>query len=805
MIARGQTTATSETAAEAFFYRLTGLRIPLLLIGLLAIVGTGLFVPSLTRDTTADAFIDPASPALISQEEVEEIFGLADPIVVAVIDKDEDGVFDAETLSLVERLTEAIRRMPDIDPERVTSLATENQIVGVEDGLIVEGFFDRNTEHFQAPPGTEERAEEVRAAIEDFPLYQGSLVARDGSATIIVAELLDETTTTETYDALLEIVAKATIPDGVEIHIAGEGAVSGFLQTYIDRDAARLNPIAGIIITIVLLIAFMSVRSALLPNIIVLGTVSGSIGIMAAVGVDFYVITNGLIVNLIGIAVADSIHILSEFYSEQQADPKADKRRIVARAMGRMWRPVTLTTVTTIAGFLALALASVMPPVRFFGIFGALGVFAAWVYSMTLLPSMLSLWPSKRLPFPFRVKKDGAAAESLSTRMMRSFGAGVLATPGWILGVSGLLLVIGSYGASLVIADDARIENFKPSEPLYQADKAINSVMDGTYYLDVLVETDEPEGLYESANLRKMEALQEYLTTLPNVNGATSIVDYVKQLHRAVNEGQQSAYTLPDDPLLTAQLFFLYNASADPTDFEEEVETGFQRALIRANVSEGSYQNNKVLVPALNQYLETTFNGDGITGEATGRVNTDYYWINGIVRSNLLAVVLSFGAVLITAMLVFRSVVGGLIAASPVGLAVLVVYAVMGYAGIPLGVGTSMFSAIAIGLSIDFAIHGLDRIRELVREHGQIDDPALIELFPKTGRALLFNFIAVAGGFGVLTTSDVPPLVKFGSLVAVAVSTAFIASLTLMPALVKVLKPRFLTNSVQGDLSHAHA
>ena len=131
------------------------------------------------------------------------------------------------------------------------------------------------------------------------------------------------------------------------------------------------------------------------------------------------------------------------------------------------------------------------------------------------------------------------------------------------------------------------------------------------------------------------------------------------------------------------------------------------------------------------------------------------------------------------------------------GVAVLVVYAVMGFAGIELGVGTSMFSAIAIGLSVDFAIHGLDRIRELVRAHGFGDD-ALIQLFPTTGRALLFNFIAVAGGFGVLSTSDVPPLVLFGSLVAVAVSVAFLASMTLVPALVKLLKPSFLSRPPKG-------
>ena len=74
-----------------------------------------------------------------------------------------------------------------------------------------------------------------------------------------------------------------------------------------------------------------------------------------------------------------------------------------------------------------------------------------------------------------------------------------------------------------------------------------------------------------------------------------------------------------------------------------------------------------------------------------------------------------------------------------------------------------------------------------------LTDAALLSLFPGTGRALLFNFIAVAGGFGMLITSDVPPLVRFGTFVAIAVSTAFFAAMTLVPALAKLLRPAFLT------------
>ncbi len=75
--------------------------------------------------------------------------------------------------------------------------------------------------------------------------------------------------------------------------------------------------------------------------------------------------------------------------------------------MAQMWRPVTLTTITTVAGFLALSASSVMPPISAFGLFGALGVGLAWLYSMTLLPALLTVWPTRRIPYPFGRRRDG--------------------------------------------------------------------------------------------------------------------------------------------------------------------------------------------------------------------------------------------------------------------------------------------------------------------------------------------------------------------------------------------------------------
>ena len=153
---------------------------------------------------------------------------------------------------------------------------------------------------------------------------------------------------------------------------------------------------------------------------------------------------------------------------------------------------------------------------------------------------------------------------------------------------------------------------------------------------------------------------------------------------------------------------------------------------------------------------------------------------------------LCLAAVFIMASLLFRSVVAGMFATIPVSMAVLFVYAVMGVSGIWLGVSTSMFASIAIGLGVDFSIHTLHSMQEKVSAVKGSWNERLVTLYASTGRAQLFNFLAIALGFSVLMTSTVPPLVRFGALVGVAVASAFLAAMTLLPAMALVFKPEFL-------------
>ena len=149
----------------------------------------------------------------------------------------------------------------------------------------------------------------------------------------------------------------------------------------------------------------------------------------------------------------------------------------------------------------------------------------------------------------------------------------------------------------------------------------------------------------------------------------------------------------------------------------------------------------------------------------------------------------------------FRSVTAGLLCTLTVGLVVLINYAVMGLAGISLGVGTSMFASIAIGVGVNCPIHLLDRLRLGLRLPNVDPEQVFGNTLAFTGRALFFAAFVLAVGFLLLCMSEFRTLVEFGLLIGLAIAVSFIVSMTLLPALVAVLRPR----AIWGRKPHASA
>ncbi len=764
-----------QTKIESLFWRVTARPRVAVAIAVLAIIASGAELTQLTKDTSVKAFIPQGHTSLIADDKAADIFGLSDTVAVAVVTTDERTVFRPDILSLIDDLSLAIAGLPNVRSDRVTSLATESSISGEDGSVFIDPYVD--------PVGMDDAAaRDSHSRWERMAPHRGTLVSEDGNGAVIMAELIDTDIADETYQRVFELV-DGIDRQGVSLHVAGPGAVSGYLSRYIDEDARRLQPLVFVIVLGFIFLAFR--RSAALPGplLVVVGSAAGALGIMAWFDIPYYAITNALPVIIVAISVADAIHILSTYYQYREQDHAADTRTLVVRSMTAMARPITLTSITTIAGFAGIAAMSIMPPITWFAVFASLGVFLAWVFSMLALPNVLVLVNPRRST-AFASWQRGQP--SGTGRLLARLGT---FSPLRYRGVLAIFLIVtlaAVYGTLQLRVDRSQVENFAPDEPIRIADELLNERFAGTAFLDVIITSNEPDGLLRVAAMTKIRALQAYFEDLPHVQKTVSIVDYVSQLHGALEGLSASAVAarpLPDTDELLAETLFIYEITGNPADLEEEIDADYRHALVRGVLDAHYFSQNREVVESLQRYIGETFDEPGLTATLTGDVNVSYHWMSSLQATHFKSVGLSLILVLAASIVVFRSTVAGLVSVVPVLFTVLVLYATMGYLGIYLEPATSMFAAIALGVGVDFAIHLVDRLRTATEEFGGDLATAIDKALPPVARACFFNSTALGLGFAVLLVSDLPTLARFGGLIALASLSSYLTALIIVPAL----------------------
>ncbi len=746
-------------------------------IGLALLALPFLFVGELTQDTRSDAFLSPDNPALIYRDVLKERFGLGDPLVVALHSTGQAGIYQKEVLRALVLLTDRLNSHPNIDADATVALPLEDNVTGNEDGLDIKPFIET------AELSVDDLSS-LRESVGSFPLYDGSLVSQDGSTSLIILELKDASLGAETYSELKGIVREVDLPQATSVHIAGEAAVSAYLGDYIDADAKRLNPLAATIILAVLILAYRRLTPAFCALLIVVGSVGWALGAMALTGIPFYVITNAMPVILIGIAVADTIHVFGHFYQLQARDPRQSRETLLLDTMSTLWRPISFTSLTTSAGFIGLYFAAEMPPFRYFGLFTAVGVVAAWLFSLTMLPALMVLLRVQVSQRQINRARSGELAGSWP--VLAWLGSFFARQPAVIVGFFCAVTIGGGFAAMQLRVDADRIDLFASEEPIYIADKLINRYMDGTNTLDIVIESQVENGLIEPEALARIDSLQRYAESLPWVQSSSSVVDYLKQMNRSLNEGKDAAYRLPDDANMAAQYLMLYTFSTEPDSLESFIDTDYASANVRLILNTGRHSDISPVVESLQTYIDRELSGEDLRAYATGRVKLNYHWIKNIGDSHVQGLIAALIMVCVLTTLSFRSVVLGCIALTPVLVSIFIVYSFMWAADLSLEVGTSMFAAVAVGLGVDFAIHTVARIRQSMSAGIDVVH-ACEDYYRTTGKTLMLNALAVSAGFMVLTTSGVGQLRDFGSVVSLAMLSSFVTAALLVPALLVIL------------------
>ncbi len=169
-----------------------------------------------------------------------------------------------------------------------------------------------------------------------------------------------------------------------------------------------------------------------------------------------------------------------------------------------------------------------------------------------------------------------------------------------------------------------------------------------------------------------------------------------------------------------------------------------------------------------------------------------------VVESQLISVCVSLIIVFLILSIYYRSIVAGIIGVIPLGLSILINFGTMGFLGIKLNIGTAMVASFAIGIGVDYTIHFLAAYRSYWRKM-KGDEKFLYQTFLGSGKAILFNAVSVGAGFAVLMLSKFNMLGELGFLIALIMITSSLGSLTVLPILLKLIKPKFIGKDLPSD------
>jgi predicted RND superfamily exporter protein len=757
-------------------------------------VALGAQSPRLIIDNSVEVFLREDDPALLLYNRFCDQFGRDDMVAIAI---EPPKVFD---LGFLERLRamhrDLERELPYLD--EVTSLINARSTRGERDELIVEDLLE------SWPRDTRDVAALEKRVFAN-PLYLDSLISRDGRFTTVAIKpityspqgggellsafedaessgaakprwrrLLTDQENAALVKAVREVMRRYQDSD-TRMYLAGAPVVEERLEDEMQADVARFMSLSVLVVVVVLYVLFRRASGVVLPLLIVALSLPSTLGAMALLGIPLSLTTEILPSYLLTIGVCYSVHILVIFF--QRLDAGSAREDAVRYALGHSGLAVVMTGLTT-AGGLASFLWAEVAPVSHLGVVGPLGVILAVVLSLVLLPALLVV-----LPLRARGSARRAAGGFLGALVVAS-GRFSSRNPLTVVGASLALMVLAAAGASrLRFANDYMLW-FPKREPLRMATELIDRELKGVVTLEAMIDTGRENGLHEPELLRRLERVGEANRSIRHgdlfIGKTVSLADVLKETNQALNENRPAFYAIPDDRKLVAQELLLFEAGGTD-DLEELVDSQFSTARISMKVPWADWMLYPDFLARMQRHIEEIM-GDGVRVSLTGfsalMARAAASFIVTMARSYVLALLI------ITPLMIFLlgDLRRGLLSMAPNLAPILLTLGLMGWLGIPLDMSTMLIGGIILGLAVDDTIHFMNRFNRHYEQTG--DAPGAVrETLETTGTAMLFTSVVLTAGFLVFAFAYTTNIVTFGLLCGFATAAAFVADVTLGPAL----------------------
>ena len=577
------------------------------------------------------------------------------------------------------------------------------------------------------------------------------------------------------------------------VYIAGDLMLThSFFEASL-QDLSTLVPLMYLVILVTAIAFLRSFWGTLITTVIIVFSASSAMGIGAWLGLPVTAPSSAAPTLIMTLAVADSIHLLVALFQSMREG--LSKKDAMAESMRVNASPVFLTSLTTAIGFLALNLSDVRP-FNDLGNIATIGITAAFIYTMVLLPALVAV-------LPIRVSRRTAATGS-------SLVAGLAEL---VISWRRSLLLFGVFAISFLSAmvgrnelNDEFIKYFDESFPLRTDTDFITERLSGVYTMEFSIESGKEGGISDPDFLRHLEAFSSWLRAQPEVHHVLTLSDTFKRLNKNMHGDDEAWYALPAERNLAAQYLLLYEMSL-PVGLDLNDTINVERSSTRLIVTCDTLSAARMRELQARSEAWLRANTPEAMWTVPASTNLMFSHISERnIKSSILGAFIALGLIALVLAVAFRSVKFGALSIVPNLVPASMSFGIWGIAKGQIDVSNAIVLTMALGIIVDDTVHLMSKYLRARREGGMDSQESVRYAFHTVGPALVVTSFVLVSGFLVLTVSPFSLNAGMGLLTAIVLLVALGADLLFLPPLLmQVDKTRSLSAPESESPSGAEA
>ena len=555
------------------------------------------------------------------------------------------------------------------------------------------------------------------------------------------------------------------------IFLGGLPMITTDIINYISNDLLVFSLAVVLLMALILALIFKGIRWVLMPiGISITGALTMT-GILAFLGWKVTVISSNFFSLLLVMTLSVTIHLVVRYRELAQNNPELDYHTLIQNTLAQMLKPCLFTTLTTFAAFGSLLISGIRPVIDF-GWMMSIGVTIALVLSFIAFPIIMRFLPKAQVP---TFNTELGFTHSLA-KFSERFGNHLIVAIVLFVGLAGV-------GINQLSVENRFIDYFKKSTEINQGLTLIDKKLGGTIPLEIVFDDLAEDYWYDEDLRADMHKIHQYLEDLEETGKVLSIDTLMQILTRANDNKTPNGFFLN---IIKSQISG--DAKTQVLDPYMSEDSGQLRMVIRVRETNKELKR-AALIEKIENYISKDMGFKADSFHTTGMLVLYNNMLQSLFDSQIKTILAVFAMIFVMFLFVFKSFSLSVLAIIPNTLPSLFILGIMGWTNIPLDLMTITISAIAIGIGVDNAIHYIHRFKaEFTKDRDYL--ATMYRSHDSIGLAMFYTSITVTLGFLILALSNFIPSIYFGIFTAIAMLSALLANLTLLPKLILIFKPK---------------